>query len=121
MTDSMRRAIDETERRRTVQDTYNQQHGIVPATIVKQIRDLTDRVKMMVAEEEGKPVEEMEKADFRELSKTELSKLVKQLEAEMKKAAQGLEFEKAAALRDQLFEIRGALAEQEMDRELMGK
>jgi excinuclease ABC B subunit len=119
MTDSMKRAIAETERRRSVQDTYNQEHGIVPANIVKQVRDLTDRVKMMVAEEEGKPIEVMEKVDFRDLSKTELNKMVKQLEAEMKKAAQALEFEKAAALRDQVFEMRGVLAEKEIDNELM--
>lgn len=119
VTDSMKRAMAETERRRVVQDTHNQQHGIVPASIVKQIRDLTDRVKMMVAQEEGKPIEEMEKADFRDLSKTELSKMVKQLEVEMKKAAQALEFEKAAALRDQVFEIRGVMAEKDIDTELM--
>jgi excinuclease ABC subunit B len=119
MTDSMKRAIEETERRRAVQDEYNKEHGIVPASIVKAVRDLTDRVKMMVAEEEGKSIEVMEKVDFRDLSKTELSKMVKQLEAEMKKAAQALEFEKAAALRDQVFEMRGVLAEKEIDNELM--
>ncbi|HEX2619406.1 MAG TPA: UvrB/UvrC motif-containing protein, partial [Phototrophicaceae bacterium] len=119
MTDSMKRAIAETDRRRAVQEAHNKERGIIPTSIIKQVRDLTDRVKMMVAEEEGKPVDEMVKKDFTELSKNELNKLVKELEAEMKKAAQALEFEKAAALRDQLFEVRGTLAEKEIETELI--
>jgi excinuclease ABC subunit B len=120
MTDSMKRAIDETERRRKVQEDYNTVHGIIPASIVKQIRDLTDRVKQMVAEDEGKPIdEEAARVEYRSLSKNELHKLVKGLEGEMKKMAQALEFEKAAALRDQIFEIRGILAEKELNAELI--
>ncbi|MCU0497297.1 MAG: excinuclease ABC subunit UvrB [Anaerolineae bacterium] len=120
MTDSMTRAIAETERRRAVQEAYNREHGIVPKNIVKQIRDLTDRVKMMVAEEEGKP-SEAQKQNYHSMSKPALNKVIKELETEMKRAAQALEFEQAAALRDQLFEIRGILAEKEIDTELMAK
>lgn len=121
MTDSMSRAIAETERRRAVQEAHNREHGIVPTSIVKQIRDLTDRVKMMVAEEEGKPHADAQKQDYQSMSKAALNKVIKALETEMKKAAQALEFEQAAALRDQLFEIRGILAEKEIDTELMAK
>jgi excinuclease ABC subunit B len=120
VTDSMRRAMDETDRRRAVQDAYNKERGIEPTAIVKAVRDLTDRVRMMVAEDEGKPVEEAGPVDYNRLPKTELHKLVKELEAEMKRAAQALEFEKAAALRDQVFEMRGILAEKELDSEVMG-
>jgi excinuclease ABC subunit B len=120
MTDSMKRAIEETERRRSVQDAYNKERGIEPTAIVKAVRDLTDRVRMMVAEDEGKPAEESGPVDYNRLPKTELHKLVKELEAEMKRAAQALEFEKAAALRDQVFEMRGILAEKELDSEVMG-
>ncbi|MBC8171240.1 MAG: UvrB/UvrC motif-containing protein, partial [Anaerolineae bacterium] len=119
MTDSMKRAIAETDRRRAVQHAHNEARGIVPTSIIKQVRDLTDRVKKMVAEEEGKPVEELTGKDFVQLTKTELHKMVKELEAEMKKAAQALEFEKAAALRDQLFEVRGTLAEKDIETELI--
>jgi excinuclease ABC subunit B len=120
VTDSMRRAMEETERRRAVQDAYNKERGIEPTAIVKAVRDLTDRVRMMVAEEEGKSVEDSGPVDYNKLPKTELHKLVKELEAEMKRAAQALEFEKAAALRDQVFEMRGILAEKEMDSEIIG-
>ncbi len=111
MTDSMQRAIDETERRRQIQHAHNEAHGIIPASIVKQVRDLTDRVKAQLAEEEGRAPEAP--VDYSQLSRNALNKLIKGLEKEMKAAAQALEFEKAAALRDQLFELRGFMAEQE--------
>ena len=110
VTDSMKRAIDETTRRREVQEAYNRQHGIEPQQIVKQIRDLTDRVKALAMDGEGL-VEA--KPDASRLSADKLVKMIKDLEKEMKLAAQSLEFEKAAALRDQLFELRGMLAEKQ--------
>jgi excinuclease ABC subunit B len=108
MTDSMRRAIDETNRRRSIQEVYNRQHGIEPQSIVKGIRDLTDRVRGMVgpqavssagAEQEGG-------GDPAQLSPEALAQLIRSLEQEMKNAAKALEFERAAALRDQLVELR---------------
>ncbi|MGB1285957.1 MAG: helicase-related protein, partial [Aggregatilineales bacterium] len=113
ITASMKRAIDETDRRREVQAAYNEKHGIEPQQIVKEIRDLTDRVRAMTADLEDDDIPEgAEVVDLFSLPKDRLHKMVKELDKEMKKAAQSLEFEKAAALRDQIFELRGALAEQ---------
>ncbi|MCS6834476.1 MAG: excinuclease ABC subunit UvrB [Anaerolineae bacterium] len=110
ITDSMKRAIDETVRRREVQEAYNRQHGIEPQQIVKQIRDLTDRVKALAMDgEDGVEA----KPDASKLSADRLAKMIRDLEKEMKAAAQALEFEKAAALRDQIFELRGLLAERQ--------
>lgn len=109
MTDSMKRAIEETERRRAIQNAHNMEHNITPASIVKEVRDLTDRVKAMVAEDTA----HIEDVDLSVLPVADLSKMIKELEKEMKKAAQSLEFEKAAALRDQIFDLRGALAEKQ--------
>ena len=110
VTDSMRFAIDETERRRAKQIAYNQEHGIEPMSIIKAVRDLTDQVAARAAAES--------KADYTvftpaQLPKDELSHLIDQLEAQMRSAAEGLEFEKAAALRDQIYELRDALADKE--------
>ena len=110
MTDSMKAAISETERRRKIQEDHNKAHGITPISIVKQIRDLTDRVKIMVADEKGQPRPDTQKPDLNSMAKEDLYKLARELEKEMKTAATNLEFEKAAALRDQLYELRGALA-----------
>jgi excinuclease ABC subunit B len=110
MTDSMKAAISETERRRKIQEDHNKAHGITPVSIVKQIRDLTDRVKIMVADESGQPLPDTHKPDLNSMAKEDLYKLARELEKEMKAAATNLEFEKAAALRDQLYELRGALA-----------
>ncbi len=107
ITDSMRRAIEETERRRAIQIRYNEEHGIVPTTVVKEIRDLTDRVRRQAA-----PAREAELPPA-ELSRDELARLIRELEKQMKQAAQELEFEKAALLRDQIFELRAVLAEKE--------
>ncbi len=109
MTDSMRRAIDETNRRRAIQARFNEEHNITPQSIVKSIRDLTDRVKVLAESNaeygaETAPVPTVRAAD---LSRAELAQLIKQIEKEMKDAARALEFEKAAALRDQLVELRG--------------
>ncbi|HLB45584.1 MAG TPA: excinuclease ABC subunit UvrB [Anaerolineales bacterium] len=110
MTDSMKSAIDETSRRRAIQRKYNDDHGIVPASIVKSVRDLTEWVKSAAVAEA--------RAEYRaippaQLPKAELAKIIKELEKRMKEAAQGLEFEKAALLRDQIFELRQALADKE--------
>jgi excinuclease ABC subunit B len=110
ITNSMQRAIDETERRRGIQLAYNEQHGIVPATVVKEVRDLTDRVRRETAPEAEPGL------DLAQLPKDELARLIRELERQMKKAAQELEFEKAAVLRDQVLELRAALEAQDMDR-----
>jgi len=107
MTDAMRSAIDETNRRRAKQVAHNQAHGIEPRSIVKAVRDLTDRVRK--AAEERAPY-----AVGAEMPKDELAHLIKELEKQMKAAAAELEFEKAAVLRDQIFELRQQM--QEMDR-----
>lgn len=107
MTDSMRRAIGETERRREIQRAHNEAHGIVPTQIIKQVRDLTDRVRTMVTESHQAEVGDA--LSLRDLPREEMHRMIKELEKEMKAAAQALEFEKAAALRDQIMELRGAL------------
>ncbi|MCS6827446.1 MAG: excinuclease ABC subunit UvrB [Caldilinea sp.] len=112
VTDSMRRAIDETNRRRAIQEAYNREHGITPQSIVKGIRDLTDRVRVMAESKATYKVEagiETPTAvdlDPEHLSPEDLAKLIKSIEQEMKQAAKALEFERAAALRDQLIELR---------------
>ena len=105
MTDSMRLAIQETERRRTVQMAYNEEHGITPTTIQKSVRDLISISKKVTAEELR-----MEK-DPESMSKKELEKLAKDLEKQMKKAAAELNFEAAAELRDKMVEIKKKMAE----------
>ncbi len=108
ITDSMRKAIDETNRRRQVQVAYNEEHHIVPAGIVKSVRDLTSRLRA-VAEEKG----EYKVNSAAQLPKDELARLIKELEKQMKEAAVQLEFEKAALLRDQVFELRHALVDKD--------
>ncbi len=114
MTPSMERAIAETNRRRAIQQEHNETHGIEPTSIVKQVRDLTDRVRTMIQDdlrtEAGIPADGVPLAD---LPRDEMQRLINELEREMKAAAQQLEFEKAAVLRDQLMELRGALVEKE--------
>ena len=109
VTDSMRRAIDETDRRRQKQQTYNREHGIIPASIVKEVRDLTDRLKV-AAEERAEYVTE------RRIPKDEMARLIKELEKQMKDAAAQLEFEKAALLRDQIFELRREMQDMDVER-----
>ena len=109
MTDSMQYAISETNRRRAIQEAYNREHNIEPQSIIKSIRDLTDRVKVLAESKpaygaDGQPAPRP--LDPVLLPPEELQKLVKQVEAEMKAAAKALEFERAAALRDQLMELR---------------
>ncbi len=108
ITDSMRKAVDETNRRREIQTAYNEEHHIIPAGIVKSVRDLTARLRVM-AEERG----EYHATTPAQLPKDELARLIKELEKQMKQAAQQLEFEKAALLRDQIFELRQALVDKD--------
>ncbi len=110
MTDSMRKALDETSRRRAKQVAYNQAHGIEPMSIVKAVRDLTDQVAARVAAE---PSGEYRAFTPAGVPRDELARLIKDLEREMRGAAEALEFEKAASLRDQIFELRQALADKE--------
>ncbi|MGQ9848522.1 MAG: excinuclease ABC subunit UvrB [Aggregatilineaceae bacterium] len=107
VTEAMQVAIDETQRRRAIQHQYNLEHGIVPASIVKEVRDLTERVQHIAAEPARKEVPRV--ASPADLSRSDLNKLIETLEAEMKAAAKALEFEKAAILRDQILELRQVL------------
>jgi len=107
MTRSMKAAIDETYRRRERQIAHNLHHGIEPRGIVKEIKDLTDRVRQ-VAEQAAQYDAGNGSAEgvIHELPRAELTRMVKDLESQMKKAAKNLEFEKAALLRDQVVELR---------------
>ena len=105
MTDSMRQAIDETRRRRQLQDAYNQEHGITPTTIKKAVRDLI-AVSKAVAETEVKLAKDPES-----MNKKELTKLISQVEKQMRAAAADLNFEQAAQLRDKMIELKKSLAE----------
>jgi len=97
-TTAMREAIDETYRRRQIQEAYNREHGITPQGIKKAIKDITERVKVVAeARVPYAPVS---------ISKEEVVRLIKELEAQMKKAAKNLEFERAALLRDRIAELR---------------
>ena len=111
MTEAMENAIGETDRRRQIQEAHNREHGIEPRSIVKSIRDLTDRMKVMAEDQADYSVED---GDARAvylpaLSPDELVKKIAALEEEMQEAAQMLEFERAASLRDQVIELRQAL------------
>ena len=109
ITESMSRALSETERRREKQTAFNRAHGIEPVSIVKAIRDLTDQMAAHAEEEPG-PGRGYAPA---QMPRDELSRLIKELERQMRSAAEGLEFEKAASLRDQIFELREVLAEKD--------
>ena len=108
MTDSMKRAIDETNRRRAKQVKYNTEHGIVPISIHKAIHDLTEELS-------AKAVGEM-RGEYKvkqDLPRNELRQVVRDMEIQMKEAAKNLEFERAAALRDELYQLKSLLAEDE--------
>ncbi len=108
VTDSMRRAIDETNRRRGIQRAYNEEHGITPTSIKRDIRTLADRLRV---EEDGASVAEGVGLALAALPPDEIARMIKDLEAQMKRAAKELEFEKAAQLRDQIVELRRAALE----------
>ena len=107
MTDSMRNAIEETNRRREIQEAYNEAHGITPTTIKKAVRDLI-AVSKAVAQTEVKL-----KKDPESMSKKELNALISQLEKQMRQAAADLNFEQAAELRDKMIELKKNLNDME--------
>ena len=102
ITGSMRRALDETERRRELQHGYNQEHGITPQGIEKTIRDITDQLR--AADRSAAPY-----TAASDLPREELERLISELERQMRDAARDLEFERAALLRDQVMALRGEL------------
>ena len=91
-------ALRETERRRSIQDAYNQAHGIVPKTIIKSVRDLI---------EISKSTAEIRRKDGVKMTKAEREREIARLEKEMRQAARMMEFEYAAVLRDQIIQLRG--------------
>lgn len=110
VTDSMKRAIDETNRRRAKQMKYNEENGIVPISIHKAIRDLTEEFSQKaVSEMRG----EYKIKSAGDLPRNELKQIIREMENQMKEAAKNLEFERAAALRDELFDLKSLLAEDE--------
>ena len=111
MTPAMEGAITETDRRRLKQEAYNIENGIEPQQIVKDIQDITDRLRAIDGdgEDDAKAID----AGLASLPAEELQDMIDELEREMNKAAQALEFEKAAALRDQIFDLRGALVQEQ--------
>ena len=107
ITDSMRNAIEETNRRRTIQQKYNEEHGITPQTIKKAVRDLIS-ISKAIAKEEAR----FEK-DPESMSRKELEKLIADIQKKMKKAAAELDFETAAELRDKMMELKTQLLKME--------
>jgi excinuclease ABC subunit B len=108
VTDSMRRAIEETERRRRKQVAHNLEHGITPRGIIKEVRDLIDGV---YSEKAGRELERLEqdqraRGEIEALSEKEVAREIKRLEKQMLAFAKDLEFEKAAAVRDQLQRLK---------------
>jgi excinuclease ABC subunit B len=98
ITQSMQKAIEETQRRRQVQEAYNKEHGITPQGIKKAVKDITERVRAVA--------ETRTPYTVTSISREEMLQLIKQLESEMKAAAKNLEFEKAAMIRDRIIELR---------------
>lgn len=107
ITDSMRRAIDETEKRRNLQQEYNRRHGITPQSIRKSIHDITERV-VAIAETKTPYIARDD------LTKADLMRLIKDLENQMKTSSSNLEFEKAALLRDQIIDLKKLIVEYEV-------
>ena len=104
ITDSMKQAIDETYRRRGIQDAHNRQHGIEPQSIQKEVHDITDSIR--ASGEKKSTARTMRQ----ELSRDDMYRVVKDLEVQMKDAARNLQFEKAAQIRDEMYELRRILA-----------
>ena len=105
ITDSMRYAISETERRRAIQRSHNEERGISPEGITKAVRDITDQLKRVA--------DERPQWETKGMPRDEMTRLLKDLESQMKSAAKGLEFERAALLRDQVIELRKAMLDGE--------
>ena len=111
ITDSMQAAIDETNRRRSIQQRYNEEHNITPQSIKKAVRDLIS-ISKVIAKEELR----FEK-DPESMNRKELEKLISQIEKQMKKAAADLNFEAAAQLRDKMVELKVKLKELEDEKQ----
>ncbi len=109
ITNSIRRAIDETDRRRAKQIAFNETHGIQPVSIFKAVRDLTDQLSLKAVAE---PKAEYRVRGAGALQKSEMQRIVAEVEKQMKEAAKNLEFEKAVALRDEMYELRALFAEE---------
>ena len=110
MTDSMKFAIDETNRRRAKQVKYNEENGIVPISIHKAIHDLTEEFsEKAVSEMRG----EYKTRNLSDMPRNELQRIIHEMEKQMKEAAKSLDFERAAALRDEMYELKALLAEDE--------
>ncbi|MBO19555.1 MAG: excinuclease ABC subunit B [Chloroflexi bacterium] len=107
ITDSMQKAIDETNRRRTIQDSHNKQNGIEPQSIQKEVHDITEGIKAIAETRTRYNVVR------KEMSRTDMFKVLKDLEVQMKDSARNLQFEKAAQFRDEIFELRRLLALEE--------
>ena len=107
MTDSMQQAINETNRRRTIQADHNKQHGIEPTSIQKEVHDITEGIKAIAESRNRYNVVR------KEMSRTDMFRVVKDLEVQMKESAKSLQFEKAAQFRDEIFELRRLLALEE--------
>ena len=111
MTGSMQRAINETNRRRTLQLAYNERHSITPRGIKKEVKALSDRIKAMSGVDETAVDGKATAAVLATLPKDEALRLIKDLESQMRTAAKQLDFEKAAQLRDQVIEVRRSMVE----------
>jgi len=109
MTDSMKRAIDETNRRREIQEAYNTEHNISPVGITKAVHDITERLANVDLDGKKAPRSARELAATME--QTELQRMIKEMENQMRAAAKEMEFERAAMLRDQVYELKAILVE----------
>ncbi len=107
ITNSMKTAIDETNRRRLLQESHNKQHGITPKSINKTIKDINERIRSISWVEQSKT----EIISNKELPKEEITNLIKELEIQMKKSSEQLEYEKAAIIRDQIIDLRKVLSD----------
>ena len=107
ITDSMQKSIDETSRRRTIQDAFNKAHGIEPKSIQKEVHDITEGIKGI---SESKTRYEVAR---KEMTRSDMFKVVKDLEVQMKESAKNLQFEKAAQFRDEIYELRRLLVLEE--------
>ena len=107
ITDSMQKSIDETNRRRTIQDAFNKEHGIEPKSIQKEVHDITEGIKGI---SESKTRYEVAR---KEMTRSDMFKVVKDLEVQMKESAKNLQFEKAAQFRDEIYELRRLLVLEE--------
>ncbi|MFZ9830386.1 MAG: helicase-related protein, partial [Ilumatobacteraceae bacterium] len=113
MTASMEAAIRETDRRRSIQETYNREHNIVPIGINKSVRDLSDRLRKAAEDQGVYATTATHQTVELPASREAIIKLIKDLEKQMKNASRDLEFEKAAALRDQILDLRRTMALEE--------